>query len=192
MFSLLKKQLQWNLLNFICQKQSCIYNRRLLSSVSQNHTDVPIAMKGRMASTEQIRIITEFVTESGSTEHNWDALKTSVLSINRGYINANNINGCILETCSHQKRLDVAKSYMKYVKGCSQTKLNMTLELLYIHSCYASRDQLTDDDRHEIQVNCQSLFKNNSHLLNSILLEGSNDYVILYILIKIISLFIQV
>lgn len=180
MCSLLKKTLQWNLFNFICKKQTCIYTQRLLSTVLPNQTDVPIIMKGRFASNEQKRIITEFITESASTEIDWNALKMSVLSINRGYINEKNINGCILETCSHTKRLDLAKSFMKYVKGCNQTKPNMTLELLYIRTCYASRDQLTNDDQYEIQAICQLLFKNNSHLLNSVLLEGNNNYINLH------------
>lgn len=175
-----KKPLQWTLLNFVCQKQNCIHFKRLLSTVSPHKTDVPIIMKGRLASNEQKRIITEFITESGSTELDWNTLKKSVLFINRGYINEKNISGCILEACSQTKRLDLAKSYMKYVKRCGQTKPNITLELLYIRTCYASRDQLTNDDQYEIQVICQSLFKNNLHLLNSVLLEGNNDNTLLY------------
>jgi len=130
-------------------------------------------MKGRFASEEQKRIITELIIKSSSSIIDWDALKSSVLSINRGYINEKNINGCILEACSQQKRLDLVKSFMKYVKQCSHGKPNIALELLYIRSCYKSRDELTDNDQYEIQTNCQSLFKNNLHLLNSVLLEGS-------------------
>jgi len=143
-----------------------------LSAISSTGIPGPEKLKGRCASNEQIRIITEFVTESSSSKINWNALKTNVLSINRGYINEKNINGIILETCSKQKRLDLAKSYMNYVRECGQTKPNMSLELLYIRSCYASRDQLSDEDQNEIQTICNSLVKKNSHLLNNVL-EGN-------------------
>lgn len=171
MCSLLRKHLSWNISNLVSPRQTTIYTQKLLSVVTPD-VIVPHKMKGRFASEEQKRIITEFVTKSSSTILDWNALKLSVLSINRGYINEKNINGCILETCSQQKRLDLAKSFMKYVKQCSQGKPNIALELLYIRSCYKSRNQLTDNDQYEIQANCQSLFKNNLHLLNSILLEG--------------------
>jgi len=133
----------------------------------------PFKMKGQLASSEQKRIITEFITKSSATELDWDALKSSVLSFSRGHINTRNMNGCVLEICRQQKRLDLAKSYMNHLKQNGQTKPNLLLELFYIRSCYASQDQLTDDDRHKIQVNCQLLFENNKHLLNSLLLEGN-------------------
>jgi len=175
MCSLLKKQFRWNILNYISKKQihTSYTQWSAWQTVSSSGKDVPFKMKGRLASSEQKRIISEFVTDASTTKVDWNVLKTSVLSIDRGYINLRNINGCILETCSKQKRLDLAKSYLNHVKGCGQTKSNLALELLYIRSCYALRDQLTDDDRHEIQVNCHSLFKNHSHLLNSIFLEGT-------------------
>lgn len=177
MRSLLKKQFHWNLLNFVSNKQiptSYIQRTTWSSTVPSSGMDVPPAkMRGRLASNEQKRIITEFVTEANTTKVDWNSLKTSVLSIDRGYINTRNINGCILETCSKQNRLDLVKSYMNHLKGCGETKPNFALELLYIRSCYTSQDQLTDDDRHEIQITCQSLFKKNSHLLNSVLLEGT-------------------
>lgn len=174
MCSLLKKQLHWNLLSLVYQKQTIFNTKRLLSMISPDRINTPVKLKGRLASSEQKRIIQEFVANSSSTQIDWNAFKMSVLSINRGYINENNINGCILETCTQQKRLDLAKSYIKYVKGYNQTKPNIALELLYIRSCYASRDQLTDDDHYEIQTSCQSLFNNYFHLLNSVLLEGNN------------------
>ncbi|XP_026804869.1 mitochondrial ribonuclease P catalytic subunit [Rhopalosiphum maidis] len=171
MCSLIRKHLQWNLPKMVSPRQTSIYTQRLLSVVTPNIT-VPPKMKGRFASGEQKRIITEFVTKSNSPIIDWNALKSSVLSINRGYINEKNINGCILETCSQQQRSDLVKSFMKYVKQCSNGKPNIALELLYIRSCYKSRKELTDDDQYEIQINCHSLFKNNRHLLNSVLLEG--------------------
>lgn len=181
MCSLLKKNLHWNILNLVRQKQKCPITQRFLSVVSPNNIDVPIKFKGRLASQEQKRIISDFITESDSTKVDWDALKTSVLSINRGYINEKNINGCILEACSYKMRLDLTKSFMMYLKNHCQTKPNIAIELLYIRSCYASRDQLTDDDKHEIQTICHSLFKNNSHLLSSILIEGINYSLITFI-----------
>ncbi|XP_001949258.2 mitochondrial ribonuclease P catalytic subunit [Acyrthosiphon pisum] len=171
MCSLLRKHLHWNLLKLVCPRHTIIYTQRLLSVVTPDII-VPRKMKGRFASEEQKRIITELVIKSSSSIIDWDALKSSVLSINRGYINEKNINGCILEACSQQKRLDLVKSFMKYVKQCSHGKPNIALELLYIRSCYKSRSELTDNDQYEIQTNCQSLFKNNLHLLNSVLLEG--------------------
>jgi len=172
MGSLLRKYLHWNLPKLVSPTLTNIYSQRLLSVVTPEKI-VPRKMKGRFASDEQKRIITEFVIKSSSTILDWDSLKSSVLSINRGYINEKNINGCILEICSQQKRLDLVKSFMKYVKQCSQGKPNIALELLYIRSCYKSRNELTDNDLYEIQTTCQSLFKNNLHLLNSVLLEGS-------------------
>ncbi|KAL4122450.1 hypothetical protein QTP88_014779 [Uroleucon formosanum] len=171
MCSLLRKHLHWNLPKLVSARQTSIYTQRLLSVVTPDII-VPRKMKGRFASEEQKRIISEFVIKSNSSINDWGALKSSVLSIERGYINEKNINGCILEICSQQKRLDLVKSFMKYVKQCSQSKPNIALELLYIRSCYKSRYELTDDDQYEIQTNCQSLFKNNLHLLNSVLLEG--------------------
>lgn len=172
MCSLLRKHLQWNSPKLVRPRLTCIYTQRLLSVVTPDII-VPRKMKGRFASDEQKRIITEFVIKSSSTILDWNALKSSVLSINRGYMNEKNINGCILEICSQQKRLDLVKSFMKYVKQCSQGKPNTALELLYIRSCYKSRNELTDNEQREIQTNCQSLFKNNLHLMNSVLLEGS-------------------
>lgn len=173
MYSFFKKRPLWKLPDFMCQNRIHVYNHlRLLSAISSTGIPGPEKLKGRCASNEQIRIITEFVTESSSSKINWNALKTNVLSINRGYINEKNINGIILETCSKQKRLDLAKSYMNYVRECGQTKPNMSLELLYIRSCYASRDQLSDEDQNEIQTICNSLVKKNSHLLNNVL-EGN-------------------
>ncbi|VVC27280.1 Hypothetical protein CINCED_3A023283 [Cinara cedri] len=61
---------------------------------------------------------------------------------------------------------------MRYIKECGQTKPNTILQLLYIRSCYASQDQLTDEDQHEIQTICLSILKNNSHLVNSTFMEG--------------------
>lgn len=171
MCSLLRKHLHWNLPKLLGPRQTSIYTQRLMSVVTPDKI-APRKVKGKFASEEQKRIITEFVIKSSSTTLDWDALKSSVLSINRGYINEKNINGCILETCSQQKRLDLIKSFMKYVKQCSRGKPNMALELLYIRSCYKSRNELTDNDQNEIQTSCQSLFKNNLHLLNSVLLEG--------------------
>lgn len=171
---LLRKQLHWNLLNLIWKKETWVCDQRLYS-VASNEVRVPYKMKGRFASNEQKRIISDFIAESNSKKIDWNALKLSVLSLNRGYINEKNISGCILENCSREKRLDLAKSYMKYMKECGQTKPNISLELLYLRSCYASRNQLTDDDRHEIQTSCQMLFKNYSHLLNSVLLEGNGN-----------------
>lgn len=178
MCSLLKKHLHWNVLNLICQKRKCLLTQRFLSVVLPNGVDVPVMMKGRFASQEQKRIISEFITESNPTKLDWDALKSSVLSINRGYINEKNINGCILETCSNKMRLDLAKSYMTYLENRGQTKPNIALQLLYIRSCYACRDQLTVEDKHEIKTICHLLFKNNSHLLNAVILEGINYSII--------------
>lgn len=175
MCSLLKKQPHWNLLQSVCQKQICIYAQRLWSTVPVTEVDVPRKLKGKFASHEQTRIISEFITVSDSTKLDWNKLKESVLSIDRGYVNERNLNGCILDICSKQKRLDLTKSYMKYIKGCSQIKPNTALQLFYIRSCYASRDQMTDEDRQEIQDICLSLLKNNSHLLNSTLIEGINN-----------------
>jgi len=171
MCSLIRKHLQWNLPKMVSPRQTSIFTQRLLSVVTPDII-VPPKMKGRFASGEQKRIITEFVTKSNSPIIDWNALKSSVLSINRGYINEKNINGCILEICSQQQRSDLVKSFMKYVKQCSNGKPNIALELLYFRSCYKSRKELTDDDQYEIQTNCHSLFKNNRHLLNSVLLEG--------------------
>lgn len=168
MCSFFKKHVQWSLMNLIYPKCTLIYNQRFLSVAS---TGINVPVKGRFASAEQKRIITEFVSKTGSTNPDWDALKTSILSINRGYINGKNINGCILDSCSNLKRLDLAKSFMKYVK--SHIEPNLALELLYIRSCYASQEQLTTNDLDEIQTSCQSILKNNSHLLNSVLLEGN-------------------
>lgn len=184
MWSLLKKQPPWNLLYLIGQKQICIYTQRQWSTVSAIDIDVPKKLKGKFASQEQTRIISEFITVSDSTNLDWNTLKESVLSIDRGYINERNLNGCILEICSKQKRLDLAKSYMKYIKGCSQIKPNTTLQLLYIRSCYTSRDQMTVEDRQEIQDICLSLLKNNSHLLNSTLKEGINNNMKSFILLN--------
>lgn len=170
MCSFFKKHLHWSLTNLIYPKQTFFCTQRLLSVASPNSTHVPV--KGRFASAEQKRIIAEFVSETGSTTPDWDALKKSILSINRGYINEKNINGCILDSCSHLKRVDMAKSFMKYIK--SRVEPNLALELLYIRSCYASQDQLTTDDIDEIHTSCKSIFKKNSHLLNSVLLEGNN------------------
>lgn len=173
---ILKKQLQWNLLSIIRQEFICIFTQRQrLMSTFSNENDMPLKLKGLFASQEQTRIISEFITETDSTKLNWNKLRESVFAINRGYINKRNINGCILEICSKQKRLDLAKSYMRYIKECGQTKPNTILQLLYIRSCYASQDQLTDEDRHEIQTICMSLLKNNSHLINSTLMEGNNN-----------------
>lgn len=172
MHSFLKEIPHFSLLNFTWQKRVYVFNHtRSLSVISSTEIHEPGKLRGRLASNEQKRIITEFVTESNSSKLNWNALKTNVLAINRGYINEKNINGIILETCSKQKRLDLIKSYMNYVKESGQTKPNLSLELLYIRSCYASRDQLSDKDQHEIQVICNSLLKRNSHLLNNVL-EG--------------------
>lgn len=172
----MKKEPLWNLLNLILKKQTTNHPKRLLSIVIPDGINVPVKLKGRFASNEQKRIIEEFIIDSSITKIDWNALKISVLSINRGYINEKNINGCILETCTQQKRLDLAKSFMKYMKECSQTKLNVALELMYFRSCYASRDQLTDDDYYEIQASCQSIFNNYLPILNSVLLEGNNGY----------------
>lgn len=167
---LLRKQLDLSLLNLVWQKQNSIQK---LYSVASNEINVPLKKKGRFASIEQKRIISEFIVEANSKKIDWNALKLSVLSLNRGYINEKNISGCILEQCCLEKRLDLAKSYMKYVKESGQTKPNLSLELLYLRSCYVSRNQLTDDDRHEIQAICQVLFKNYSNLINSFILEGN-------------------
>jgi len=171
MCSLIRKHLPWNLLKVVSPRQTIIHTQRLLSVVTPDIIE-PRKVKGRFASEEQKRIIAEFVTKSSSTIIDWNELKLSVLSINRGYINEKNINGCILEACSQQKRSDLVKSFMKYVKECSNGKPNLALELLYIRSCYKSQKELTDDDQYEIQTNCQSLFKNNLHLMNPVLLEG--------------------
>uniref|UniRef100_A0A2S2NUI9 Uncharacterized protein n=1 Tax=Schizaphis graminum TaxID=13262 RepID=A0A2S2NUI9_SCHGA len=116
MCSLIRKNLQWSLPKMISPRQTSIYTQRLLSVVTPDII-VPPKMKGRFASTEQKRIITEFVTKSSSPIIDWNALKSSVLSINRGYINEKNINGCILETCSKQQRLDLVKSFMNREKN---------------------------------------------------------------------------
>lgn len=174
MCSLLKKVPFWNLLSVLYKKQTVIHPKRLSSMVVPDGINMPVKLKGRFASNEQKRIIQEFIIDSSLTEIDWNALKISVLSINRGYINEKNINGCIIETCTQQKRLDLAKSYMKYVKECGQTKPNVALELMYFRSCYASRDQLTDDDYSEIQASCQSIFNKYLPVLNSVLLEGNN------------------
>lgn len=171
MCSLIRKHLPWNLLKVVSLRQTIIHTQRLLSVVTPDIIE-PRKVKGRFASEEQKRIIAEFVTKSSSTITDWNVLKLSVLSINRGYINEKNINGCILEACSQQQRSDLVKSFMKYVKECSNGKPNLALELLYIRSCYKSQKELTDDDQYEIQTNCQSLFKNNLHLMNPVLLEG--------------------
>lgn len=173
MGSLLKKRLYCNFVNVLFRKQTCVGNRqRLLSAIVPNGINEPTQLKGRFASYEQKRIVTAFVTESDLTKLDWNALKTSVLSINRGYINEKNINGFILDTCTKEKRLDLAKSFMRHVKERGQTNPNHSLELLYMRSCYASRDQLTDDDRHEIHVNCQSLIKRSLNMLNAVFVEG--------------------
>jgi hypothetical protein len=171
---LLRKQHHWNFLKLAWQKKTCFCAQRLYSEDS-NEIKVPFKMTGRFASNQQKTIISDFIAVSNSKNVDWNALKQSVLSLNRGYINEKNINGCILEKCTQKKRLDLAKSYMKYVRDCSQTKPILSLELLYLRSCYMSRYQLTDDDRNEIQTNCQMLLKNYSHLLNCFLLE-SNSY----------------
>lgn len=171
MCSLIRKHLPWNLLKVVSPRQTIIHTQRLLSVVTPDIIE-PRKVKGRFASEEQKRIIAEFVTKSSSTFIDWNELKSSVLSINRGYINEKNINGCILEACSQQKRSDLVKSFMKYVKECSNGKPNLALELLYIRSWYKSREELTDDDQYEIQTSCQSLFKNNLHLMNPVLLEA--------------------
>lgn len=174
MCSFLKKLPFWYTFNLVHHQQISNCTKRLLSSiVSPNAIQGPRVMKGRAASNEQKRIITEYVTECDVTKLDWNILRKSILSINRGYINEKNINGCILEECAHQKRLDLAKSFLNYVKKNSLTKPNIGLELLYIRACYASRNQLTDNDKHEIQTTCQLLFKNYSHLLNSVFLEGN-------------------
>lgn len=173
----LKKQFSWNLLIKVYPVSIC-NTQRLLSVVSPIFPDeinAPFKIKGRLASYEQKRIITEYVTKTDSTKVDWSALKKSVLSINRGYINEKNVNGLIIDTCSREKRLDLAKSYMKYLKECDHTKLNITLELIYIRTCYTSRNQLTDDDRNEIQIICQKQIKNNIHLMNSTFLEGNKN-----------------
>lgn len=173
MCSLLKKEPFWNLLNLIYNKQTTNHTKRLLSMVVPDGMNTPVKLKGRLASNEQKRIIQEFIINSSLTKIDWNALKISVLSINRGYINEKNINGCIFETCTQQKRLDLAKSFMKYLKEC-QTKPNIALELIYFRSLYASRDHLTDDDYYEIQTSCQSIYKKYLPVLNSALLEGNN------------------
>lgn len=147
----------------------------VVSSVSSNGNDVPFKVKGRFASNEQKRLIIEFVTESDLTKIDWNLLRKSVLCINRGYINEKNIDGRILDTCSQQKRLDLAKSYIKYLKENGLSKLNITLELIYIRACYTSRDQLTDEDQNEIQAICQSQIKKKLYLMNSIILEGNDE-----------------
>lgn len=158
----------------MCQKQICVFNhQRSFAAIHSTEMNKPIQLKGRLASDEQKRIIKDFVTTSDSTKIDWNALKTSILAINRGYLNKKNINGYILEACSKHKRLDIAKSFMHFIKECDKTKPNLSLELLYTRSCYASRDQLSEDDQCEIQENCKSLIKNNSQLLNnSILIES--------------------
>lgn len=169
----IKKHL--HLLNLMCQKQICVFNHlRSFSAIHSTEMNKPIELKGRFASYEQKRIINDFVTKSNTTKIDWNAFKTSILSINRGYLNEKNINGYILEACSKHKRLDLAKSFMHFIKECGQTKPNLSLELLYTRSCYASRDQLSHDDQYEIQANCKSLIKNNSQLLNNSILIESN------------------
>lgn len=162
-----KEQFTRNLLNKIYQ----ISASRLLSAVSSSEINAPIEIKGRKASSEQKRIVTEYVTKIDSIKIDWNALKKSVLSIDRGYINERNINGFIMDTCSREKRLDLVKSYIKYLKECDHTKLNTTLELIYIRTCYTSRDQLTDDDRYDIQIICNKQIKNNIYLMNFKFLE---------------------
>lgn len=174
MCSLFKKVPYWNSLTLIHKKQTTNHTKRILSMISPDGIQVPVKLKGRFASDEQKRLIQEFIINSSLTKIDWNALKISVLSINRGYINEKNIHGYIFEVCTKQKRLDLAKSYMKHLKESNQTKPNVALELLYIRSCYVSRDQLTDDDCYEIQISCQSILKKYLPVLNSVLLEGNN------------------
>lgn len=170
---LLRKQHHWDFLKLVWQKQTCFCAQRLYSENS-NEIKVPSKITGRFASNQQKSVISDFIAQSNSNNVDWNALKQSVLSLNRGYINEKNISGCILEKCAQEKRLDLAKSYMKHVKDCGQTKPNISLELLYLRSCYMSRYQLTDDDRNEIQTSCHFVFKNYSHLLNCFLLESNS------------------
>lgn len=174
MCSLLKKIFGSNVFNLIHQKQSISYTSRLLSSiVPLNEIRVPTKLSGRAASNEQKRLINDYIIDPSLSKPDWNSLQKSVLLINRGYLNDKNINGCILEMCGKHKRLDLAKSFMKYVKSNSHTKFNIGLELLYMRVCYASQNQLTDNDINEIQTSCQLILKNYTHLINSVLLEGN-------------------
>ncbi|XP_025196412.1 mitochondrial ribonuclease P catalytic subunit [Melanaphis sacchari] len=171
MSSLIRKHLFWYFPKVVSPRHTSIYTQRFLSVVTPDII-APRKVKGRYASEEQKRIITEFITNSSSTTIDWNVLKSSVLAINHGYLNEKNVNGYILEKCSQQQRLDLIKSFMKYMKQYNNGKPNITLELLYIRSCYKLRKELTNEDQYEIQTNCHSLFKNNLHLLNPVLLEG--------------------
>lgn len=132
---------------------------------------VPRKLNGRAASGKQKRMITEYVSSPGMCD--WDAVCKAVLSVPKGYMNKNNINGCILEACSQMKRLDLARTYMDYVHKGDKNKLNTSLELLFYRTCYACRDQLNDEDRKAIKTRCQMLYDKYITILNGVLLEGT-------------------
>ncbi|XP_050539875.1 mitochondrial ribonuclease P catalytic subunit [Daktulosphaira vitifoliae] len=165
----LRKQQLYILLHKIYSSSELKGNQKLLSStLPHENSKEPSKINGRAASIEQKRIITDFV--SNKEIYDWEIVCNDVLAISKGYINQKNINGCILEACAHNKRLDLAKTFMKYIK--KNEKINIGIELLFFRACYASRNQLTDEECKNIESRCDYLFKKYSNLLSGTVFEG--------------------
>ncbi|KAH1018156.1 mitochondrial ribonuclease P catalytic subunit [Dendroctonus ponderosae] len=95
-------------------------------------------------------------------EQDWDQLKSLVLSAqHRGMLRDDNIDGMIMVTIAQLKRIDLAKSYLDYLKA-NGTKPNLAtagryLSILYEHH----RDNISKPIESEIVAMCSEMRTNN-------------------------------
>lgn len=80
---------------------------------------------------------------------NWNDVKNSTLEVN-GCINVVNIDAVIMKKCCDMKYFQLGKSFFKYLKSSTDTKINRATYGNYLRMFYDCSSDCNDDDLKEI------------------------------------------
>lgn len=114
-------------------------------AISFAPTELDRELRGKAVSSLQGTFITDALSvDNPPSFKEWDMLLEKIIKL-QGIITEQNIDGKIMEMCVTTDRLDIAKSYLLYMKQAKR-KVNSATAIAFNQLCYKNRLLLTEED----------------------------------------------
>lgn len=127
--------------------------QKLNEPLLEKQSKVPllVAKRCEQASEVQNRFIVNFiVNKDQASNDDWNGLLKDIFALRYGGLNMNTIHGKIMEICGQYCNLNLAKSYLRFMKDNGK-KFNQAVVIEFINICYNCRSSLTEADLKSVE-----------------------------------------
>ncbi|XP_065208136.1 mitochondrial ribonuclease P catalytic subunit-like [Planococcus citri] len=117
--------------------------RELKKALWKKELKTPLQVKEATHNQKEI-LRAFFSNKTSATDEEWDDLLLNICKL-PGTLNESNIHGKVMEHCAHLEKLELAKSFLTYLKKNGK-KFNQAVVIDFLSTCYGCRAVLDEVD----------------------------------------------